>query len=544
MKKYRFKTISMVLPLLLAGGQQAFAFCGCFVRKEVKRADQATGAGPMLYNKSSQVIIVRDGERTVVTMSSDYEGDAKDFAMIVPVPEVLRKSDIRVVQQYIFQKIDAYTAPRMVEKWESDPCFFARMPKGDMIMSGKDNIKGDGGGGKSGASYQKKMEQLEQALGIDVDAKYTVGEYDIVILGAKESEGLKIWLQINGYKLPKGADEVLDPYIKEGMKFFVAKVNLKEQRSKGLQTLRPLQIQYNSPRFMLPIRLGMANSKGTQDMTMYAFTRKGRVEASNYRTVKLPTDRDIPLFIRQDTLFHPFCEAVFRHTWENEGKNIVMLEHAWDLSAKHSPKCAPCVAEKLKFADLREAGIWWVDSTRSGNYTGDLFVTRLHVRYDRKTFPQDLQFTNTPDQSSFQARYVIRHHAVTLDNCPEGKQVKRGLPAKHRQQLETLTELTGWDATPWEDYVHQVAWRRPKTPIVIPMPIDTPEVVVDVDSGRPSDTTLVDEAQSVKESEQFLANGDKGGGLSTKVWLMIVAGAMFVTGILVRVLGRKSKPKE
>ena len=43
---------------------------------------------------------------------------------------------------------------------------------------------------------------------------------------------------------------------------------------------------------MLPIRLGMVNAKGSQELFVYALTRKGRVETTNYRTVKLPSDID------------------------------------------------------------------------------------------------------------------------------------------------------------------------------------------------------------------------------------------------------------
>ena len=44
-----------------------------------------------------------------------------------------------------------------------------------------------------------------KALGVTVEAEYTVGEYDIVILSAKESSGLETWLQQSGYKIPLGA---------------------------------------------------------------------------------------------------------------------------------------------------------------------------------------------------------------------------------------------------------------------------------------------------------------------------------------------------
>jgi len=69
-------------------------------------------------------------------------------------------------------------------------------------------------------------------LGVKIEAKYLVGEYDILILSAKESNGLKEWLTGNGYKIPAGAEEVLDPYIKSNLKFFVVKVNIEEKEKK------------------------------------------------------------------------------------------------------------------------------------------------------------------------------------------------------------------------------------------------------------------------------------------------------------------------
>ena len=120
--------------------------------------------------------------------------------------------------------------------------------------------------------------------------EYTVGEYDILILSATQSDGLETWLRESGYRIPPGAARVLGSYIKQDMKFFVAKVNLKEQAKLGFTYLRPIQVAYESPKFMLPIRLGMVNADGPQELFVYALTRKGRVETTNYRTVRLPSD--------------------------------------------------------------------------------------------------------------------------------------------------------------------------------------------------------------------------------------------------------------
>src|SRR5262249_26293720 len=118
--------------------------------------------------------------------------------------------------------------------------------------------------------------------GVTVEATYDVAEYDVSILSAKESDGLVNWLTDNGYRIPAGAEAVLGSYIKQGMRFFVAKVNLERMQLMGNNYLRPLQVRYQSAKFMLPLRLGTVNANGPQDMIVYALTRNGRVEATNY----------------------------------------------------------------------------------------------------------------------------------------------------------------------------------------------------------------------------------------------------------------------
>jgi hypothetical protein len=60
--------------------------------------------------------------------------------------------------------------------------------------------------------------------------------------------------------------------------------------------LRPLQVRYDTPKFMLPLRLGTVNASGPQDLIIYALSKNGRVETTNYRTVKLPSNFDVPLY--------------------------------------------------------------------------------------------------------------------------------------------------------------------------------------------------------------------------------------------------------
>jgi Na+-translocating ferredoxin:NAD+ oxidoreductase RnfD subunit len=428
--------------LILAGmlSHEAGAFCGFYVSK----------ADGTLTNKTSQVILVRDGNRNVITMYNDFKGNMKDFAMVVPVPVVLQRNDIKVVDQQIFTTLNDYSKPRLVEYYDQNPCQRFDYESNKNASGSLDEVVVVGyGTGRT----SKKEERVK------IEAKYLVGEYDILILSAQESTGLQSWLNENGYKMPAGAEEVLEPYIKSNLKFFVVKVNEKELKKMKGNFLRPIQISFKSPKFMLPIRLGMANSSGDQDMIVYAFTRRGRVETTNYRTVGIPTSKNIPRFVKDN--FGGFYSNLFQHQWSREGKAVVMLEYAWDVSPKNYVKCDPCVATAPSAQDLVQAGVWWLNPAWNEDddelgIPGNVHFTRLHVRYNRDKFPQDLQLQVTPNIESFQARYIITHPATGDFSCDAGKKYLQDLRQRRTKEMEILTSLTGkgyndWDVVMAED---------------------------------------------------------------------------------------------
>jgi hypothetical protein len=256
-----------------------------------------------------------------------------------------------------------------------------------------------------------------------------------------------------GIKYQAVPEEVLAPYIKSNLKFFVVKVNEEEKKKLPGNFLRPIQITFNSPKFMLPIRLGMANADGDQDLIVYAFTKKGRIECTNYRTVSLPTGKNIPLFVKNN--FGSFYSNLFQHQWKGEGRSVAMLEYAWDVSPRNYVKCDPCVAVAPSTQDLLQSGVWWInrkdyDDQQNEEYSDNVYFTRLHVRYNRKAFPQDLMFQATPNRENFQARYIITHPATGDFNCEAGKKYIEELKQRRQDEMEMLTYLTGKDYSDWD----------------------------------------------------------------------------------------------
>ncbi|HET9824038.1 MAG TPA: DUF2330 domain-containing protein, partial [Chitinophagaceae bacterium] len=433
------KKVAASIVLLAMMSHEAFAFCGFYVSK----------ADGTLKNKTSQVILVRDGNKTVITMYNDFQGNIKDFAMVVPVPVVLARSDIKVVDPQIFTTLNDYSKPRLVEYYDQNPCNqyqYDKMLRGSIPGATNEVVV-------VGYGTKRKQETVK------IEAKYLVGEYDIVILSATESAGLKKWLDENGYKIPAGAEEVLEPYVKSNLKFFVVKVNEEEKKKLPGNFLRPIQITFRSPKFMLPIRLGMANADGDQDLVIYAFTKKGRIECTNYRTVSLPTGKNIPLFVQNN--FGNFYSNLFQHQWNREGKSVAMLEYAWDVSPTNYVKCDPCVATAPSTQDLVQAGVWWINRNandpqdqQQDDYSDKVYFSRLHVRYNRKAFPQDLIFQATPNTENFQARYIITHPATGDFSCDAGRKYLEQLKQRRQEELEMLSYLTGKDYSDWDVVVN------------------------------------------------------------------------------------------
>ena len=425
--------VSAVLTVAVSGTAQAF--CGFYVAK----------ADTSLFNRASQVVLVRDGDRTVLTMANDFQGDVKDFAMVIPVPTFIERGQINIADKALIDHLDAYTAPRLVEYFDPDPCVMYE-------------LRSDNAFPAAAGKMSRELDRNAKSRGVTIEASYTVGEYDILILSARESNGLIRWLNENGYKIPKGADKVVGSYLRQDMRFFVAKVNLEEQARSGYSYLRPLQVAYESNKFMLPIRLGTLNAAGTQELYVYALTKTGRVETTNYRTVKLPSNTEVPKFVKDE--FADFYRAMFAKQVEAENERAVFLEYAWDMAW-----CDPCAADPLSTDELRKLGVFWIEPGEARSIAPspaqNVFVTRLHVRYDKTHFPEDLVFHETGDRQNFQGRYIVRHAWEGKASC-DISQYEAQVRQRQEREAQQLANLTGWDIRTIRDKMPLIADLEPE----------------------------------------------------------------------------------
>ncbi len=492
----------------------AHAFCGFYVG----------GSNDKLFNDATQVVLMREGTRTVLAMQNDYRGPLEDFAMVVPVPVVLKEGDVKVIDKGAFSRLDALGSPRLVEYWEQDPCpppedqvvytksirrpMHAHAPmKMKMMSEGAGASSGGGGGGDYAPSmparpaiapilasfdvspssitankptpmawsltyantpYPDPVCTVDHGVGqvyngstasltlaasatltlvcanaagkaekqakvnvVTIEAKFDVAEYQILILSAKEATGLEDWLKLNGFKIPADAEPLLRPYIESGSKFFVAKVDPKKVAMvDGHAALSPLRFSYDSEDFALPIRLGMANSSGKQDLIVNILSADKRYEVANYKNVFVPTNFDVKPGIK--TRFGEFYAALFDKTIE-ANPHAVVTEYAW--TAVPNYHCDPCTNADITSPDLMTFGGDLVGGRLAQGY---FVLTRLHARYGKDDMKDDLRFREAKpvtggreqwskqgleygavpsQQNFFQARYAIRHWWTGAMKC-------------------------------------------------------------------------------------------------------------------------------
>jgi hypothetical protein len=140
---------------------------------------------------------------------------------------------------------------------------------------------------------------------------------------------------------------------------------------------------------------------------------------------------EIPEFVKKD--FGNFYKSTFQRAYEQENKKVAFLEYAWDVS-----NCDPCATTPPSQEELRQAGVFWA------NDGGSTFITRLHVRYSRDKFAEDLVFQETTNRDNFQGRYVMNHPFTGKMSCAAAQGYRKRVIARREREAENLANLTGW----------------------------------------------------------------------------------------------------
>ena len=295
--------------------------------------------------------------------------------------------------------------------------------------------------------------------------------------------------------------------MRDKSKFFVARVNIKkvQRNAAGLVQLSPLRFSFDDNQLRLPVRLGLLNAAGKQDLIVYIVHPTARFEVANYANAFIPTNLEVGDAVRSN--FSAFYAELFDATVERMGRKVVVTEYAWQTTS-----CDPCPTPPLSLDELSSLGMDVLEGIgaappeppasmpgstkpsviarelasreRVQTFTGpqpSWVLTRLHARYDKESLSEDLVFREAPPvvggrgwggdseaspqvmrdsgaDNNFQGRYIIRHYwagPVACENPrfetwggpPDGSyggaqpQAAKGLATAPRGKIALQTEL-------------------------------------------------------------------------------------------------------
>jgi hypothetical protein len=196
-----------------------------------------------IYEPNQLAMIVFDDMVEKIIFQIDYEGDAEDFAWVVPVPGYPK---LFTVEDDIFYELHKLTQP-------PPPSSF-------------------GCGWGAGVPTPG----LEDGEGVQVWEENQVGIYHTTTLSATDPNSLVGWLNDNGYIFPVEGQEILDYYVQKNWFFVVMKIQHEEiinSSENYTGAIQPIGIMFFSDEMVYPLKISSLStpSWGTE-VLIYTFS--------------------------------------------------------------------------------------------------------------------------------------------------------------------------------------------------------------------------------------------------------------------------------
>lgn len=195
-----------------------------------------------LYESAQRAVILYGNSTGNYTehliLSVSFEGDAEDFAWVIPVPD---KPEIAVTDAELFWELSDFTRTEIPSPGFG--ClFFGGAAPGDQD-------------------------------GVDVIEEQVVGPYATAILSATNATALADWLNANGYIFPEDGQEIISGYIEKEWYFVATRINaVEEDTGYALAegAIEPIVLSFASDEIVYPLRI-TSLSATSPEVLLYVF---------------------------------------------------------------------------------------------------------------------------------------------------------------------------------------------------------------------------------------------------------------------------------
>ena len=286
---------ALVGAVFLASQPEAAA-CGCFAPPDP--------SVPIVQAGENIAFHMKDGKVTAHIQIA-YNGPAEEFGWLLPLPSL---PTMKVGTDELFVQLIGQTQPvyRLQAEYNGDCPFDPNRGLG----SGSDSA---GGGSPPSSDSEGGGEGYNPLVVRD-----TVGPYDYAVLRADQKQPMFDWLDENGFFVPAGTDEVVDPYIRPGA-YFLA---LKLIKGNEVGDIQPVVVEYESDLPMIPIVLTSVAADPDMPILVWVLGEHRAIPRNYFHTKINDAELDWLNFAQN------YIEVVTRAVDEADGHHSFVTEYA------------------------------------------------------------------------------------------------------------------------------------------------------------------------------------------------------------------------
>jgi hypothetical protein len=219
--------------------------------------------GQQPVDQSAERILFEVGADSVtMTTQISFNGDAADFAWVLPLGEVPLEGSLAVFRQQALNALDANSGPifQPASDPQCDPC--------------------------PGCEFNAVPQSEGTDDAVTVYVRQEVGEYDVAVIASEDPLALVDWLRAEGYRITPAMEPYIERYTEEGLKFLALKLLV----TADVQDLSPFRFSLPGTTPSIPLR--MTALAAEPEMSIVAFVlADARFEGKNWPNLQIADDQ-------------------------------------------------------------------------------------------------------------------------------------------------------------------------------------------------------------------------------------------------------------
>jgi hypothetical protein len=248
--------LSVIMIANMVGPPGADSACCYFTAKD-KDVQQPSQKAFLTWDPDKQI--------ETFTVQPKFEGNAKDFGMVIPTPG---KPELAEMPRDFFKELAVYTILKLREFPQTHLVFGGGGFGAGGLGGGIGGFGGFGGGlGFGGGGFVRPRPPA-----VNVLESGLVGALDYKILEAKRADDLFDWLKNHHYKFA-GDEATLNFYIKKKWFFTVMKIDTKQMKTdasgKYLGELTPTRFLFTFHKLIYPLKITQISVKDKTEALFY-----------------------------------------------------------------------------------------------------------------------------------------------------------------------------------------------------------------------------------------------------------------------------------